>query len=136
MHEYQCCLCEEEEKTTSHLLYTCRVAWLMWSKWMRLATTDHREPKIHFKSLMMNGVKESVNQIWGGVWIAVVGELWSHRNKRIFRGGRVDRIEIFTMGQMKTWSWITSKAHDVSFSYSNWCLEPLFCMRSVKVPRR
>jgi len=70
------------------------------------------------------------------VWITIVGELRSHRNKRIFKGGRVDHIEIFTMEQMKTWSWITSKARSVSFSYSDWYLEPLICMRSVNIPRR
>jgi len=62
------CLCGEEEETTSHLFCTCRVAWLVWSKfyeWMRLAATDHREPKNHFKSFRISGVKESVNQILG-----------------------------------------------------------------------
>ena len=49
----------------------------------------------------MNGVKESVNQIWDDVWIAVVGELWLHKNKRIFRAGKIYHIENFTMPQMK-----------------------------------
>jgi len=26
----------------------------------------------------MSPVKESLNQVWGGVWIAVVEELWTH----------------------------------------------------------
>jgi len=103
---------------------------------MGLAAMDHREPKKHFESFRMSGVKDSVNHIWGGVWIAVVGELWFYRNKRIFKGGRVDHIEIFTLAQMKAWSWVLSKARGVSFSYSNWCLEPLICMMSVSVSKR
>ena len=41
-----CCLCGEREETTSHLVCTCRVAWLVWSKcheWMGLTSTIHRE---------------------------------------------------------------------------------------------
>jgi len=41
--------------------------------------------------------KKSVSQIWGGMWIAVVGVLWFHRNKRTFRGGMIDHIEIFNI---------------------------------------
>ena len=46
-----CCLCEEDEETTSHLFCSCRVAWLMWSKcyeWVGLASTNHWEPNMHF----------------------------------------------------------------------------------------
>jgi len=59
-----CCLCGEEEETTSHLFCTCRVAWLVWSmcyEWMRVAATNHREPKKHYEGFRMNEVKESVN---------------------------------------------------------------------------
>ena len=84
----------------------------------------------------MSGVKDNVNQIRGSVWIAVVEELWLHRNKRIFRGGRIDHIEIFTSAQMKALTWVTTKAHGVSFSYFDWCLEPLICMMSVNFSRR
>ena len=62
----------------SHLFCTGRVAWLVWSKchkWMGLTLSDHREPKKHFESFRLSGVKKSVNQIWGCVWIEVVGEL-------------------------------------------------------------
>jgi len=77
-------------------------------------------------------VNEGVYQIWGCVWITVVGELWNHKNKSIFRNGMIDHIEIFTMAQLKVWSWIKFEARGVSFSYSNWCLESLVCMRNVK----
>jgi len=43
----------------------------------------------------MSGVKESVNQIWGDMLIAVVGKLWLDSNKKIFRGGSGNHIEIF-----------------------------------------
>jgi len=128
-------MCGEEEENTSHLFSTSRVAWLVWAKcyeWMGLAATDHRKPKKHFASFKVSGAKDSVNLIWGCVWIAVVAELWKNKNKRIFRGGRIDHNEIFYLAQLKTWSWIKSKAQGVCFSYSDWCFSPLVCMKSVK----
>jgi len=71
---------------------------------MGLALTGHRETKQHFLSFRMSGVNERVNQIWGSVWIVVVGELWKHRNKRIFNGGRISHNEIFSLVQVKAWS--------------------------------
>jgi len=65
---------------------------------MRLTATDHREQKKKtFRKLMDEWYKKSVSQIWGGMWIAVVGVLWFHRNKRTFRGGMIDHIEIFNI---------------------------------------
>jgi len=60
MSSIMCGLCGEEEETTSHLFCTCRVAWLVWSKcyeWMGLTSSDHREPKEHFKSFKLSSVK-------------------------------------------------------------------------------
>jgi len=71
----------------------------------------------------------------GCVWLAVVGELWNHRNRKVFRNGRVDHIEIFAMSQVKAWSWVASKAQGVCFSFSDWCFEPMVCMRSVILRR-
>ena len=42
-----------------------------------------------------------------------------------------DASEVFALVQAKVWSWISVKIRYASFSYSNWCLEPLVCMRMV-----
>jgi len=34
---------------------------------------------------------------FGCVWITVIGEMLKHRNKKIFRNGRIDHLEIFSM---------------------------------------
>ena len=58
----------------------------------------------------------------------MVREIWSHRNKVIFSGGVVDHLEIFSLAQLKVWSWVTSKNHTAQFSFSEWCLAPLPCL--------
>ena len=44
------------------------------------------------------------------MWITVVGELWKHMNRKVFRSSRIDPIEIFAMSQVKAGSWIVCKA--------------------------
>jgi len=122
-----CSMCGEEEETTSHLFCTCRIAWLVWAKcheWVGMASMSHRNSKNHLLIFRMSGVTESVNQVWG-VRIVVVGELWKHRNRKVFRSGKIDPIEIFAMSQVKAWSWVVCKVRDACFSFSDWCLEPM-----------
>jgi len=55
----------------------------------------------------------------------MVREIWCHRNKVIFKGGVVDHSEIFTLAQLKAWSWVTSKI------LLAWCLALLSCLKSI-----
>jgi len=45
-----------------------------------------------------------VNEVWKVIWIAVINEIWKHRNKVIFKGGVVDVLEVFALIQLKTWT--------------------------------
>ena len=61
---------------------------------------------MHFLNFRISGANKSVNQIWGCVWVVVVVVLWNRRNRKIFKSGTIDHIEIFTMVQLKVWSLI------------------------------
>jgi len=41
--------------------------------------------------------------------VAIVNEIWKHRNKIVFQEGRVDAVEIFTVTQFSVWSWVKFK---------------------------
>ena len=45
-------------------------------EWIRMISTDHREPNFFVLIFRMSGVKESINQILGCVWITVLGDLY------------------------------------------------------------
>ena len=87
---------------------------------------------MHFLNFNISRADKRVNQMWGCVWVFVVVELWNHRNRKIFKNGKIDHIEIFTMVQLKVCSWMLSKIGGVGFSYSDRCLEPLVCTRFVR----
>jgi len=44
---------------------------------------------------------DSVNDVWGAIWIVVVSKIWKHMNNFIFKGGVVDVLELFAMVQLK-----------------------------------
>jgi len=63
------------------------------------------------------------------MWVGVVGEIWNHRNFIVFNRGVADALEVCALMQANVWSWISTKSRSASFPFSNWCLEPLECMR-------
>jgi len=81
----------------------------------RCASEDHNDSSYHFLKFKLGRASESVNDVWGALWIAVVSEIWKHKNKLIFKGGVIDVLEIFTLVQLKVWSWVTSKTSSSFF---------------------
>jgi len=58
-----------------------------------------------------------VDEVWGGIWIAVVNEVWRHRNRVIFKGGVIDVMEAFALVHLKIWSWVSSKSQSAFFPF-------------------
>jgi len=59
----------------------------------------------HFQSFYFSGLSKITNSVWRGVWVAIMLEIWSRRNKIVFNNVVVDGVEIFTLAQLKAWSW-------------------------------
>jgi len=56
------------------------------------------------------------------LWVAIVSEIWNHKNKVVFKGGVggvVDADEIFSLAQLKGWLWAKYKIKRTFFSYSD-----------------
>ena len=62
---------------------------------------DHFDSRAHFQQFRLCSASESVNAVWGTIWIVVVSDIWSLRNKIIFKGGEVDASEVFALIQLK-----------------------------------
>jgi len=118
-------MCGEEEETTRHLFFYCRVVWLVW-------THCHVDFISHFLHFKLCNVPAYVNVFWERVWVTLISEIWRHRNKHIFKGEVIDHSEIFSLIQLKVWSWKTSKFVSSCFSFSDWCLNPVTCLFLIK----
>ena len=71
------------------------------------------------------------NVTWKGMWVAIVWEIWHHRNKVVFKNGIVDSEEIFYLAQIKGWSWAKFRNSGVIFSMSDWFLNLKSCIKSL-----
>jgi len=47
-------------------------------------------PLQNFSQFWMSNAPTSVDKVWGGIWIAVVNEVWKRKNRVIFKEGVVD----------------------------------------------
>ncbi|ESW25685.1 hypothetical protein PHAVU_003G056800 [Phaseolus vulgaris] len=65
------------------------------------------------------------------MWAATVWCIWDQRNHIVFRQGKVDTEEIFQMAQLKTWLWMKHRMNVFNYSFSDWNLNPLICIKSV-----
>jgi len=52
---------------------------------------------------MCNG-SDSVNKVWGAIWVGVVSEIWKYRNNVIFNRGVIDEFKLFVLVQVNVWS--------------------------------
>jgi len=49
------------------------------------------------------------------MWVAIVWEIWNHKNKIVFKNEVVDADEIFCLAQLKGWTWSKFKEPRVNF---------------------
>ena len=101
--------CRVEKESCRHLFFECSLSLTTFLCW-----------------IFSNSYSKNV---WGAVWIAVVSELWKHKNNVIFNRCVTDVSEVFVLVQLKAWSLIIVKSHATLFFFSDWCLDPLVCLR-------
>jgi len=85
----------------------------------------------HFLAFELNILNRKGNCVWRIVWVAVIWNVWIHRNNIVFSNMVLDVLEIFTPVQEKTWAWITCTYRNSQFWYSGWCLNSIICLRSI-----
>ena len=128
-----CGLCQSKEESCQHLFIECKVAQLVWSlclKWLGIMLFQHNDPKIHFLSFHSAQASCKQNMVWKGIWAAVVRCIWDQRNSILFKQGVVDAEEILQLAQLKSWSWLKHRSNSFNYSFTDWTLNPILCIKS------
>jgi len=129
-----CSFCGEKEEEYFHLFFYCRLSSLTWNlcfAWLGITTVVPFHAFSHFLQFRLSNAPESVNLGLGNIWIAMVSEIWHHRNKIVFNEGVLDLSKKISLPQLKVWAWLTSKFPSTSFSFFDWYLAPLVCLYSL-----
>jgi len=117
-----CDLCNAHEETTNHLFFSYRVTQMVWNmcdSWLRVCIVHHIKVRTNFQHFYLFYLNSRQNLAWWGMWLAIIGEIWNHRNGVIFKQRKVDLIEIFSHARMVAWVWMKHKISVVMFSYSD-----------------
>jgi len=67
-----------------------------------MTSVDHFDYVSHFLHFILYNVPDYVDATWGSVWIAIIDEIWSHKNNHTFKGKTIDHYKIFYLAQLKT----------------------------------
>jgi len=113
----QCPLCNSTEKTVQHVLFECVVTQKVCDncdRWIDIHSVRPNFAASHFMSFNLIRCRKKVNSMWRGMWVAIVWELWKHRNNVVFNDRVVDDSEIFVLAQLRGWSWTKFKPNGVS----------------------
>ena len=66
------------------------------------------------------------------MWMTLTKAIWTHRNRIIFEGGKLDEIEIFALAQLDAWSWTKFSGFRLCGSFLEWCIHPVDCLRALR----
>ncbi|XP_068504213.1 uncharacterized protein [Phaseolus vulgaris] len=99
-----CEMCRAIEKTSQHLFFECAIAqrvWYLCFRWIGILGVQHKDLKVHFESFDLVHLNSKQNQLWKGMWVAIVNGIWEQKNTVIFKQGVLDAEEIFQMAQLR-----------------------------------
>ncbi|XP_057453105.1 uncharacterized protein LOC130744965 [Lotus japonicus] len=105
--DLSCGMCGGDEKSSSHLFFTCPVAWKVWMdvyRWLGVVLSFPKtaEDQLMLHGSVLQGGKKSV-RVLTLIWISTVGALWGARNGFVFKGKVVDGDRLIGNIQYKVW---------------------------------
>ena len=86
-----------------HLFFSCSVSQKVWNmcyKWMGLSIVSHIKVRNNFQHFFLLNLHRWQNNVWDGMWLAIIGEIWKHRNEVIVKRSKVEPIEVFGLAQV------------------------------------
>jgi len=101
-----CVFCNVSEESTQHIFLDCALAQSVWSlcfRWIGIFSVQHKDILVHFESFQLPHFTVSQNQIWKGIWVAIVRCIWDQRNLIVLKQGVVDADEIVHLAQLAAW---------------------------------
>jgi len=112
-------------------MINCEVAqrlWIKCDKWVRMTVVRTNDIVNYFCNFYLFGLTNKQNCVWKGTWVALAKTIWTHRNRIIFEGGKLDEIEIFVLAQLHAWSSAKFGVSRLRGSFSEWCIHTVDCL--------
>jgi len=130
-----CVLCNQSEEFSQHLFLDCvyaRHVWFLCFTWIDILMVQNKDLRNHFENFHLVHMSDKHNQVWRGMWVAIVRSIWEQRNKVVFKQGVPDVKEIFQLTELLSWQWLKHRVRSFSYAFSDWHLNPTQCLLSVR----
>lgn len=118
-----CPLCDEEEETVGHVMYSCiktRHLWWETLSWVNRVGPFSIEPRDHFKQFSLWSGKRSVDKRWQVLWVALSMTIWKHRNSLVFNNQIFCSEKVMDEALFHTWSWLNGMETDFHLHFNQW----------------
>ncbi|KAL4352558.1 hypothetical protein GQ457_06G028210 [Hibiscus cannabinus] len=110
--DLSCPLCGLAPESVSYLLFSCKVAWLVWSKcaaYWGLSLAFPGEPVSFLLAWLGVSDFRAKDSLWYFIPFAVTWIIWLSRNDIIFGNSRLDDVHLFFLVRFRVASWFKSK---------------------------
>lgn len=126
-----CCFCSNSIEIVEHLFISCRFSYGIWMNvynWIGLeAALAGTVSELLLQHLGLILGRES-GHCWRKLWFSTIWSIWLLRNEVIFKQGSLDLVKVINLIKMRAWFWNKSLSKRNSFSYTDWCINPLVCL--------
>lgn len=58
--------------------------------------------------------------------------IWKARNRKVFQDKNVSAAAITEQSKLLAWNWLRAKSRSFNYDISQWILNPVTCLESVK----
>lgn len=133
MNQLECVLCNANVESIDHLLFSCSKSSQIWQAiygWAGQEYVPCIGSKAHFLNHWQMVSGEKFQQLWLSVWFETIWSIWLMRNRIVFKQEGCDLVQIMDLIKVRAWSWLALKVERGKFSYSDWCMAPLACLKS------
>ncbi|KAH1254044.1 DNA-directed RNA polymerase 3, chloroplastic [Glycine max] len=123
LSSYRCPLCDVEEETVDHLLFSCtstRSLWWEVLSWVSRVGPFPIDPKSHFIQFSHWNSKRHLEKRWEVLWIALSMTIWKHRNSVVFKNHIFSPEKVIDEALFHTWSWLKCMDKDFHIHFNQW----------------
>lgn len=129
----KCVLCDSAVESIEHLIFSCNKSEQIWKlvyNWAGFDVVMPVDGKTHF--LYHRGLVRGKNlkQMWMVLWFSTAWSIWIARNGIIFKQENFDVIQLVELIKFRAWNWFQFRGKGSNYSFSDWCMSPLVCMKS------
>ncbi|GKV26644.1 hypothetical protein SLEP1_g35909 [Rubroshorea leprosula] len=135
----KCVFCKEEDEDSKHVFLKCKITSWVWqecAKWWGTEVRLERDCWNSFQRFGKWSKDPKVKEGWDCIWSTVIWTVWLARNQMIFQDKKTDPRKLLEIIQVRSFQWCTAKLDRYAFTFTDWLINPVECIKSLHAGRK